>query len=180
MQVDLQTTQILPFAGKHPNVDPTAWLAPGVTLIGDIVVGPDSSIWYGSVLRADVNAIRICARSNIQDGSILHVTRTRFATEVGDEVSVGHRAVVHGCRVCDGALVGIGASVLDGAVVGEGALIGAGAVVTPGVEIPARSLAVGIPARVVRRLDDDEYAKQRERAHHYVALARQHAEAQAR
>jgi carbonic anhydrase/acetyltransferase-like protein (isoleucine patch superfamily) len=178
MQANLQATQILSFEGHVPSIDPSVWLAPGVTLIGDVTLGPESNIWYGSVLRADVNAIRIGARSNIQDCSILHVTSKGFMTEVGDEVSVGHRAVVHGCRVGDGALIGIGASVLDGAVVGEGALVGAGAVVTPGVEIPARSLAVGIPARVVRRLDDAEYAQQRQRALNYVALARQHAAAE--
>jgi carbonic anhydrase/acetyltransferase-like protein (isoleucine patch superfamily) len=104
------------------------------------------------------------------------VTRKRFQTEVGDEVSIGHRAVVHGCRVGDGALIGIGAIVLDGAEVGEGALVGAGAIVTPGKVIPPRTLVVGIPARVVRTLDDEEMKLQRERTVHYVELAQTHAQ----
>lgn len=163
------------FGDKSPSVDPTAWIAPGAVVVGDVALGPGVGIWYGCVLRGDVNAIRIGARSNVQDGSVLHVTRNRFETVVGDEVTIGHRAVVHGCRVGDGALIGIGAIVLDGAQVGEGALVGAGAVVTPGKVIPPRSLVVGTPARVVRLLDDDELSKQRERTLHYVELAREHA-----
>ena len=139
------------------------------------MIGEDSSIWYGCVLRGDVNSIRIGVRSNIQDLSMIHVTRARFTTELGDEVTVGHRAVIHGCRVGDGALIGIGATVLDGAVIGEGALVGAGAVVTPGRIIPPRTLVVGTPARVVRMIEDEEYETQRARTLHYVALARQHA-----
>ena len=144
-------------------------------MIGAVELGEDSSVWYGCVLRVDVHEIRVGARSNIQDLSVLHVTRDRFATYVGDEVTVGHRAVVHGCRVGDGALIGIGAVVLDGAEVGEGALVGAGAVVPPGARIPPRSLALGTPARVVRELSDEESALQRERTLQYVDTARRHA-----
>jgi len=169
---------VLPFHGVRPKIDPTAWVAPGAVVVGDVTLAADVSVWYGCVLRGDVNAIRIGARSNVQDGSVLHVTRDRFNTEVGEDVTIGHRAVVHGCRIGDGALIGIGAIVLDGAEVGEGALVGAGAVVTPGKVIPPRSLVVGTPARVVRVLEDDELAKQHARTQHYVELAREHAKSQ--
>jgi len=150
-------------------------VAPGAVVVGDVEIGADSSIWYGSVVRGDVHQVRIGARSNIQDNCVLHVTRNRFACEVGDEVTVGHRAVVHGCVVADGALVGIGAVVLDGARVGEGALVGAGALVAPGVSIEAGGLAVGIPARVVRRVTEEERELQRRRTLEYVETARAHA-----
>jgi carbonic anhydrase/acetyltransferase-like protein (isoleucine patch superfamily) len=144
-------------------------------VIGDVVIGPDSSVWFGAVVRGDVHRIRIGARTNLQDHCVVHVTRDRFATEIGDEVTVGHRAVVHGCRVGDGALIGIGAIVLDGARVGEEALVGAGALVSPGMEIPAGALALGVPARVVRALSADERALHRARAAEYVETARLYA-----
>ncbi len=167
--------RLLSFGGRTPTLGACAWVAPGAVLVGDVTLGADSSVWYGCVVRGDVNAIRIGARSNVQDGSVLHVTRERFDTEVGDEVTIGHRAVVHGCRVGDGALIGIGAVVLDGAVIGEGALVGAGAVVTPGKTIPPRSLVVGTPARVIRTLEDADLEKHRQQALLYVELARSHA-----
>ncbi len=166
---------ILPFAGRWPEIDASAWVAPGATLVGDVTLGADSSVWYGCVLRGDVHRVRIGARSNVQDLSLLHVTHGRFACEVGDEVTIGHRAVVHGCRVEDAALIGIGAIVLDGARVGEGAWVGAGALVVPGAEIPPRTLALGVPARVVRALGDEELSLQRERTLQYVETAREHA-----
>lgn len=145
-------------------------------MIGDVVIGPDSSVWFGAVVRGDIHSIRIGARSNLQDHCVVHVTRDRFPVEVGDEVTVGHRATVHGCRVRDGALIGIGAIVLDGAEVGEGALVGAGAVVPPGMRVPAFALVRGVPARVVRTLDEEERRTQRQRALAYVADARTYRE----
>jgi carbonic anhydrase/acetyltransferase-like protein (isoleucine patch superfamily) len=168
------------FAGVWPRIHPDAWIAPGAVVVGDVEIGADSSLWYGAVLRGDVHGIRVGARSNLQDGCILHVTRDRFACVLGDEVTVGHRAVVHGCRVGDGALIGIGAIVLDGAEVGAGALIGAGSVVTPGSAIPERWVALGIPAKPVRELSDAELAEQRERALAYVDTARRHRAAEDR
>jgi carbonic anhydrase/acetyltransferase-like protein (isoleucine patch superfamily) len=162
------------YAGAAPRIHPTAWIAPGAVVVGDVEIGQDSSVWYASVLRGDVNCVRIGARTNLQDGCVVHVTRDRFACVVGDEVTVGHRAVVHGCRIGDGALVGIGAIVLDGATVGEEALVGAGALVTPGSAIPARWLALGTPARPVRELSADELASQRARTLAYVDTARRH------
>jgi carbonic anhydrase/acetyltransferase-like protein (isoleucine patch superfamily) len=146
-----------------------------VAIIGDVEIGADSSVWYGSIVRGDVNAVRIGERSNIQDQCVLHVTRDRFPCRLGDEVTVGHRAVVHGCEVRDGALIGIGAVVLDGASVGEGALVGAGAVVAPGAVVPDGMIALGVPARVTRELSAEERALQRRRALEYVDTAREHA-----
>lgn len=163
------------FGEQVPRVDASAWIAPGAVVVGDVELGPDVSIWYGSVLRGDVNHIRIGARSNIQDQCTVHVTTARFPTWIDEDVTVGHRAVVHGCRVGAEALVGIGALVLDGAVVEPGALVGAGAVVTPGSVIPGGMLAVGIPARPVRALSDEERRLQLERTRTYVETARLHA-----
>jgi carbonic anhydrase/acetyltransferase-like protein (isoleucine patch superfamily) len=146
-------------------------------VIGDVEIGPDSSLWYGTVVRGDVHEIRIGARTNLQDQCVVHVTRGRFATHIGDEVTVGHRAVVHGCTVEEGALIGIAAVVLDGARVGAEALVGAGALVPPGMQVPERSLVLGVPARVVRSLSADERELQRQRALEYVETARGHASA---
>jgi len=166
---------VLPYRDRLPRLDPSAWIAPGAVVAGDVEIGADTSVWFGCVVRGDVNAIRIGARTNLQDHCVVHVTRDRFATWIGDEVTVGHRATVHGCSVRDGALVGIAAVVLDGAEVGEEALVGAGALVPPGAKIPPRHLAVGVPARVVRPLRDDELRSQRARALEYVETARAYA-----
>jgi len=166
---------LLPYRGRTPRIHTDAWLAPGAVVIGDVEIGAESSLWFGCVVRGDVHAIRIGARTNLQDGSVVHVTAGLFATAIGDEVTVGHRAVVHGCTVRDGALVGIGAIVLDGAEIGEEAWIAAGAVVSPGSKIPPRALVRGVPGRVVRTLDRDEIERQRERTREYVATARRYA-----
>jgi carbonic anhydrase/acetyltransferase-like protein (isoleucine patch superfamily) len=163
------------FGELRPRIDPTAWVAPGAVVVGDVEIGADASIWYGTVVRGDVNRIRVGARSNVQDLCTIHVTQDRFPTWIGDEVTVGHRAVVHGCRVETGALIGIGAIVLDGAVVEPDALVGAGAVVTPGTTIPGGMLAMGVPAKPVRALADEEIRLQRERTLRYVETARIHA-----
>ncbi len=163
------------FGGNFPVIDASAWIAPDAVVVGDAFIGADSSVWYGAVVRADVHSIRIGERSNLQDQAIIHVTRGLYSTTIGDEVTVGHRAVVHGCRVGDRALIGIGAIVLDGAEVGEGAWIAAGAVVTPGTRVDAGMLAAGIPARIVRELSESELKLQIERTLTYVETARQHA-----
>ena len=165
---------VLPFDGIRPRLAPSVWVAPGATVIGDVELGADASVWYGCVLRGDVHRIRVGAYSNIQDGTIVHVTRDRFPTEIGEVVTVGHRAVVHGCVVGDGALIGIGAIVLDGARIGEEAWVGAGAVVPPGMEVPPRQLVLGAPAKVVREVDAADIAEQRERTLQYVENARLH------
>lgn len=163
------------FASHSPRIDASAWVAPGAVVVGDVELGPDVSVWYGTVLRGDVNHIRVGARSNIQDQCTVHVTTARFPTLIAEDVTIGHRAVVHGCQVGCEALIGIGALVLDGAVVEPGALVGAGAVVTPGTVIPGGMLAIGIPARPVRTLSDEERQLQLERTRTYVETARRHA-----
>ncbi|HEU4431021.1 MAG TPA: gamma carbonic anhydrase family protein [Myxococcota bacterium] len=165
---------IRPYQGRWPRIDPSAWIAPGAAVVGDVEIGRDSSVWYGCVLRGDVHSIRVGARTNIQDLCVLHVTKDRFPCEVGDEVTIGHRAVVHGCRVGDGALVGIGAVVLDGAELGALAWLAAGALLAPGAAVAARRLAVGTPAKPVRELRDEELAQQRERTLEYVRTALRH------
>ena len=165
------------FEAHVPVIAASAWIAPGAVVVGDVEIGPDSSIWYGAVVRGDVHQIRIGARTNIQDQATIHVTRDRFSTSIGDDVTIGHRAVVHGCKVHSGALIGIGAIVLDGAEVGEGALVAAGAVVTPGSKVLPGQLVVGVPAQVIRSLSQNELELQIQRTLGYVDLAKQHAQA---
>lgn len=149
---------VRPYLDSRPTIGRNVFIAETAVVIGDVVLEDDVSIWYGTVLRGDVNVIRIGARTNVQDNCTIHVTRERFATTLHEEVTVGHAAVLHGCVVEAGALIGIGSRVLDGAVVGEKSLVGAGALVTPGTRIPPRSLVLGAPARVVRALDESETA----------------------
>ena len=159
----------------EPRLHESVWVAPGAAVIGDVEIGPDSSVFYAAVVRGDIERIRIGARTNIQDHATLHVSAGGYPALLGDEITVGHRAVVHGCEVREGALIGIGAIVLDGAVIGEEALIAAGAVVTPGTTVPPRTLVVGTPARTVRVLSRDEIELQRTRTLEYVETARKHA-----
>ena len=147
------------YQGKQLRLGSRVFLAENCSLIGDIELGDDCSIWYGAVLRGDIHHIRIGARTNIQDNSVLHVEQGTGPTIVGEEVTIGHAAVVHGCTVHRGALIGIGAKVLSHAVIGEQALVGAGAIVQEGMEIPPRTLAVGVPARVKRDLKPEELAR---------------------
>lgn len=162
---------IRPFGGKTPTIHPTAFIADGAVVLGDVEVGERSSIWFGCVARGDVNRIRIGARTNIQDLTVLHVTSKTHPTVVGDEVTVGHRVVLHGCTVKDRCLVGIGSVVMDGAVVGPEAVIGAGALVPPGMVVPPRTLVMGSPAKVKRDLTVEELDALRRSAENYVEYA---------
>lgn len=162
------------FCEVSPRVGPGVWIAPSAYAIGDVEIGSQSSLWYGSVLRGDVNTIRVGARTNLQDHCVVHVS-SGFPCLIGDDVSVGHRAVVHGCEVGDAALIGIGAIVLDGAKIGNEAIVGAGAVVAPGEVVPSGMLVVGVPARVTRPVTLDERRQHRIRALRYVENARLHA-----
>lgn len=159
---------VLPYRGKFPRLGSRVFLAPTAYVSGDIEIGDDSSLWFHTVARADVHWIRIGARTNVQDGALLHVTHERFPLRIGSGVVIGHQAVVHGCTLEDGCLVGIGARVLDGAVVESEAQVGAGALVPPGMRIPAGRLALGVPARVVRPLSEEERREIREIAERYV------------
>jgi carbonic anhydrase/acetyltransferase-like protein (isoleucine patch superfamily) len=160
----------LPYAGRWPRLGSRVFLAPGAYVVGDVEVGEDVSFWFHTAARGDVNWIRIGARSNIQDGAVLHVAHRTHPLVIGAGVVVGHQAVLHGCTIEDGALIGIGARVLDGAVVEAGAQVGAGAVVAPGHRVPAGHLALGVPARVVRPLSSEEALRIVETAARYVAL----------
>ncbi len=166
---------IRPYGGKTPKIAPTAFIADGVVIIGDVEIGEYASVWYNTVLRADVGYIRIGARSNVQDGSCLHMTSDLSHAVIGVEVTVGHNAIVHGATVHDGALIGMGSILLDNAVIGEESLIAAGSVVPPRMVVPPRSMVRGQPGRVVRELSDDERLEGRRGAAHYVDLAAEHA-----
>jgi carbonic anhydrase/acetyltransferase-like protein (isoleucine patch superfamily) len=164
---------IVPFGNVTPKIDANAWVAPNATLIGAITLGAHSSIYYGSVLRADHDSIRIGAGSNIQDNVSMHVD-TGLPISVGSRVSVGHGAILHGCTVEDDCLIGMGATVLNGAVVGAGTLVAAGAVVLEYTAIPAGSLVAGVPAKVVRQLSEDERLGLIENARSYAELTQKH------
>lgn len=165
---------IIEFEGKTPRIHPTAWIAPTAVIIGDVEIGPDSSVFYGCVLRGDVNAIRIGARTNIQDNSVLHVDRDAPCI-LGDDVTVGHMALVHGTTVGDGTLVGMKSALLSRSVIGTGALIAAGAVVLEGFEVPDHTLAAGVPAKIRRDLEPAQYEGFIPHAGRYVDLAKRHA-----
>jgi carbonic anhydrase/acetyltransferase-like protein (isoleucine patch superfamily) len=160
-----------------PEIAPDAFVAPGARLIGRVRLGPGSSVWYNAVLRADVDRIEIGRDSNIQDGCVVHVDEG-FPCRVGERVTVGHRAILHGCTVADGALVGMGAVLLNGCRIGRGAIVAAGALVPEGAEVPDGMLAMGVPARVVRPLRPEEVERTQAGAAHYVALARRHRQAE--
>ena len=161
---------ILAFMGKKPSVQTSAFVAPTADLIGRVTIGRQASIWHGAVLRGDINRIVVGDRSNVQDNSVLHVER-KLACVVQKSVTIGHSANVHACVVEDFALIGIGATVLNGAVIGAYSIVGAGAVVLEGTKIPPRSLVVGTPAKVVRRLGAADIKHLRESAANYVKLA---------
>jgi carbonic anhydrase/acetyltransferase-like protein (isoleucine patch superfamily) len=165
---------IAPYGGQAPRLHPSVLVAEGGVVIGDVEMGEGSSVWYGTIVRGDVNHVRIGARTNLQDGTIVHVTGGTHPTVVGDDVTVGHRVVLHGCTVKDRCLVGIGAVVLDGAVVGPDAMIGAGALVPPGMVVPPGKLVLGSPAKVKRDLTPEEIAFFRHSAARYVEYAARH------
>jgi carbonic anhydrase/acetyltransferase-like protein (isoleucine patch superfamily) len=165
---------IAAYQGKTPRLDPTVFVVESATVIGDVVIGPESSVWFGAVVRGDIESIRIGARTNVQDNATIHVVGGKFGTRLGDGVTVGHNAVVHGCTIEDGALVGMGAIVLDGAVIGAESLVGAGALVAPGTRVPPRSLVLGSPGKVVRPVSDEELERLRSSAANYVDYARRY------
>ena len=166
-----------PFKGKSPVIDPTAFVAETAVIIGDVTIGPRANIWYGVVIRGDINHVRIGAETNIQENTVIHVDLNDrglgdCATVIGDRVTVGHGAILHGCRIGDDCLIGMGATVLSGAKVGAGSVVAAGALVKEGQQIPERSLVMGVPAEVKRQLPEEALEKLRQSAAHYVELAR--------
>ncbi len=148
--------KIYPYLGKLPSIDKTAFLAPGVKIIGDVTIGQFSSVWYNCVIRGDVHYIKIGEMTNIQDLSMLHVTNGIFPLNIGNNVTVGHSVTLHGCTIEDLCLIGMGATVLDGAVVKTKSFVAAGALVKPGFIVPSGKLVAGVPAKVVRDLSEKE------------------------
>lgn len=158
------------YEGKNPRLGARLFVAENAAIVGDVEIGDDASIWYGTTVRGDVNFIRIGARTNVQDNCTIHVSHEAWSTVIAEEVTIGHGAIVHGCRIGRGALIGMGSRVLDGAVVGESALVGAGALVAEGMQVPPRTLVVGVPARVKRELTPDEVARLDQSWRHYVDI----------
>ena len=171
----MKNVTILPFRGITPLIDPTAFVAPGCHVIGDVRIGADASIWYNSVIRGDVGQITIGARTNIQDGTIVHVTGGTHNTEIGADVLIGHIAMIHGCKLHDRAFVGLGAIVMDGCEIEPTGMLAAGAMLTPGKRIAAGQMWAGRPAKYVRDLSEAEIAGQRAGVAHYVENGRAHA-----
>lgn len=164
---------VLSVAGRHPALHPTAFVAAGARVVGGVTLHEGSSVWYNAVLRADSDAITIGVGSNLQDNVAVHVD-AGHPVVIGENVSVGHNAVVHGCTIGDGSLIGMGSVVLSGAVIGDGCLIAGGAVVLEGAVIPPGSLVAGVPGRVRRELTEDEKAGILRNAHHYRTHVREH------
>jgi carbonic anhydrase/acetyltransferase-like protein (isoleucine patch superfamily) len=162
------------WGGKAPRLADSVWVAEDAVVVGDVEIGPESSVWFGAVVRGDVNHIRIGARTNVQDHAVLHVTGGTHPTVVGDDVTLGHRVTLHGCTVKDRCLIGIGAVVMDGAVVGEDAMVGAGSLVPPGMVVPPGMLALGSPAKVKRELTREEIEYFRRSAASYAGHAGQY------
>lgn len=162
------------FQGIKPTIPDSVFVEDTATVIGDVVIGEDSSVWFGAVVRGDVHSIRIGHRTNVQDLSVLHVTHETHPLVIGDDVTIGHRVILHGCTVQNHVLVGMGAIIMDGAVIGEDCVIGAGALVTEGTIVPPKSLILGSPAKVKRPVTEKELAWIRESAQNYVRYARQY------
>lgn len=161
------------FLSQTPVIDPSAYVAPGATVIGAVTLGARSSVWYQTVVRADINRIDIGAETNLQDGCVLHVA-DEFALRIGNGVNCGHRAILHACTVEDHVLVGMGACVMDGAVIGTECIVGAYSLVVKGTQIAPRSLVLGSPARVIRGLTESEVAGIHTLAQKYVDVARRY------
>jgi carbonic anhydrase/acetyltransferase-like protein (isoleucine patch superfamily) len=162
------------FKEYEPRIGKDVFVAPNALVLGQVTLGNDVSVWYGTVLRGDVGVIKVGDRTNIQDNSVVHVTGGAFNTSIGHDVTIGHRAIVHGCVIGDHVLIGMGAIVMDGARVGDYALVGAGALVPPGMEVPPETLVVGSPARVIRPIKEHERNLITFSAQHYVDNARDH------
>jgi carbonic anhydrase/acetyltransferase-like protein (isoleucine patch superfamily) len=165
---------IYPFNSVTPTIADTAYIANNATVIGDVHIGEESSVWFGSIVRGDVNYIRIGSRTNIQDATVIHVTTDTHPTILEDEITVGHRVTLHGCHVESTCLIGIGAILLDGVRIGRESLVAAGSLLTPNTVIPPRSLVMGSPAKIKRPLTDDEVAGLHRSWQNYVRLSREY------
>ena len=163
---------VKPVRGFTPDIGEGTYLADNATVVGDVVIGRDCSIWFNAVLRGDVNSIRLGDRVNVQDGTVIHTLYQKSVSVIGNDVSIGHNAVIHGAEIKDGALIGMGAIVLDHAVVGEGAIIAAGAVVLSGTKVEPGSIYAGVPAKFVKRVDPDQSKEMNQKiANNYLMYA---------
>ena len=167
---------VMPYGDIFPQLADDVYVAPGAVVAGDVHIGAGSSVWFGTIMRGDVGWIRIGERTNLQDLSMVHVTGGNANTTIGDDVTVGHRAIIHGCTVEDRCLIGMGAILLDECVIGAGSVIAAGAVVPPGKVIPPGSMVMGIPGKVVRAVTDEQAMLGRLGAMHYVQSAKTYRE----
>ncbi len=165
---------ILPFEDTWPTIAEDAFIAPNATVIGDVVIGADTGVWFNCLLRGDVNEIRVGERTNIQDGTIVHVSGEGQGAYIGDDITIGHMALIHACTLEDGCFIGMNATVLDGAVVESGAMVAAGALVAPGKRVPAGQLWGGTPARYLRDIRASDLDMIRYTAPHYVKLAQRY------
>ncbi len=163
---------LIPYRGVSPRLHETVFRVEGATIIGDVEIGEHSSVWFNAVVRGDVHYIRIGKRTNVQDNSTLHVTKETYPLIIGDDVTIGHNVVLHGCTVNDRCLIGMGAIVLDNAQIGEDTIIGAGALVTEGAMVPPGSLVIGVPGKVVRALRPEEIGRIKRSAMNYIEYAR--------
>ena len=166
---------IKPFDSIHPKIHETVFIADDAIVIGDVEIGEDASVWFGSIIRGDVNFIRIGARTNIQDATVIHVSSKTHSTVLEENITVGHRVVLHGCYVETGCLIGIGAILMDGVRVGANSLVAAGSLLTPGTQIPPGSLVMGSPAKVKRELTEDELSYLDRSWRNYVELKKYYA-----
>jgi len=164
---------ILPFNGMTPDIDKSAFIAATATIAGDVKIGKDSSVWYGCTIRGDVNKVRIGQGTNIQDGSVVHVSG-QFETNIGNNITIGHMALIHACTLEDGCFIGMKSCIMDGCVVEKGAMLAAGALLTPGKRIPAGELWAGSPAKFVRNVGEKEIAMMEYTAPHYAKMAQEY------
>lgn len=169
---------ILPYKQTIPQIHDDAYIADNAVITGDVVIGADSNIWFGCTLRGDVNNIVIGARSNIQDHTMMHVSSFGHNTEIGDDVTVGHAALLHACKIGNGAFVGMQACVMDGAILEDRSMVAAGSLVTPGKVVPSGQLWSGSPARFMRDLTDKDFKHMQWSANHYVAMSKEYKNSQ--
>lgn len=164
----MPNSSILPYRGQKPRFGKGVFLAAGAHVIGDVECGDDVSLWFNTVVRGDCHRIRIGARTNVQDGTVVHVTQGTGPTSIGSDVTIGHSAVIHACTIENHCLIGMGSVILDGALIRENSLVAAGSVVTPGKQFPPRSMIMGSPAKVVRELNDAEVEQLRQSVRYYL------------
>ena len=162
------------FNNYIPKIDKSCFIAQNTSIIGNVEIGKDSSIWFGTVIRGDMHYIKIGKRTNIQDNSIIHVTTDISPTIVKDGVTIGHGAIIHGCTIENNTLIGMGSIIMDNAIINEGSIIAAGALVTPNTIIPENTLAIGIPAKPLRKISNKEYNEILESSNHYVDFAKKY------